>query len=201
MLLPAYQERRSFFDEQAPNWHFPEADRQKITNILESLDLPQNGIIFDAGCGTGNLFVVLKAIAPNSTIIACDMAGQMLAEYRRRVPHTIIPLWLGLCEKLPLKDESLDLILNYCVFPHIRNKSEALSEFRRVLKPGGRYLIIHPQGRKSTNLKHFQIGTPISDDILPAPFTVVNLLNNHNFSIRQVIDCDDLFLIEAAKSV
>jgi ubiquinone/menaquinone biosynthesis C-methylase UbiE len=198
MFLPAYQKQRNFFDRQAARWHFPDADRQKITKILESLALPENGIILDAGCGTGNLFPILRTVVPHATVVACDMAWQMLTECRRRAPDLPALLWRGFCEQLPLKNESLNLILNYCVFPHIRNKNAAVSEFWRVLKPGGQYLIIHPHGRSSTNLKHCQIGKPVADDILPSTFSIVNYLSD-KFFIRQIIDCDDLFLIEAVK--
>lgn len=199
MLLPVYQKQRNFFNKQAQNWHFPDGDRQKITKILKSLALPENGIILDAGCGTGNLFPILRMVVPDVTVVACDMAMQMLTECRRCTPALLVPLWLGFCEQLPIKNESVDIILNYCIFPHIRNKPAALSEYWRVLKPGGQYLIIHPHGRSSTNQKHLQIGKPIANDFLPPAVSVVNLLQEHEFLIRQIIDCDDLFLIEAGK--
>jgi len=200
MLLSTYRRQRHFFNEQALNWHFPDSDRQKITKILESVNLPPDGVILDAGCGTGNLFSVIQEIVPTVTIIACDMAPQMLNESRRRNPGLQIPLWVGFCEELPLKNESVDLALNYCIFPHIKDKDKALSELRRVLKPGGRYLIIHPNGRSATNYRHRQIGMPIANDLLPPTAEIKNRLQNHEFSVRQLIDRDDLFLIEAGKS-
>jgi len=199
MLLRDYQKQRNFFDKRAANWHFPDTDRQKISAILESVSLPSEGVILDAGCGTGNLFPVIKKLVAAAMIIACDMAPQMLNENRRRNPDLKVPLWVGLCEELPLKNKCIDLILNYCIFPHIKNKTQALSEYWRVLKPGGCYLIIHPQGRRATNQKHLQIGKPIVNDFLPPTVSIVNHLQDHGFLIRQIIDCDDLFLIEAVK--
>ena len=40
-------------------------------------------------------------------------------------------------ERLPLVDSSFDLVLAFAVLPMVRQKSEALLELRRVLKPGG----------------------------------------------------------------
>ncbi len=197
-MLSVYQQQRVFFDGQAAKWHFPEDDRQKITNILKSVSLPMDSIILDAGCGAGNLFPILKEQFPQARIIACDMSAGMLAECRRRFPENGIPLWLGFFEDLPLKIASVDLILNYCVLPHIKNREKALAEFWRVLKPGGQYLIIHPQGWKATNRKHIQIGEPIADDLLPPSSWLVSFLSD-KFSLRKTVDCDDLFLIEAVK--
>ncbi|HRD18396.1 MAG TPA: class I SAM-dependent methyltransferase [Candidatus Marinimicrobia bacterium] len=196
MNTAIYKNIIKYFDAQATSWHLSGLDRIQAENILSSVQLPESGVVLDAGCGTGNLFPILRKIVPLATIIACDISRKMLIESRQRFSNNV-PLWVGYCEELPLKDASVDLILNYCIFPHIKNSHKALFEYRRVLKSGGHLLIIHPQGRQTINSKHRQIGFPISDDLLPPSAEIVERLESMSFRIREVVDREDLYLIEA----
>ncbi|HPC35332.1 MAG TPA: class I SAM-dependent methyltransferase [Candidatus Marinimicrobia bacterium] len=197
MNTAGYKNNIKYFDEQAAGWHLSELDRIQAEKILKSVQLPESGVILDAGCGTGNLFPILKEIVPLATIIACDISRKMLSESRCRFPNNTIPLWAGYCEELPLKSDSIDVVLNYCIFPHIKNSCQALSDYRRVLKSGGRLLIVHPHGREVINSKHRQIGFPVSGDLLPPAVEVVTRLERMSFRICEVIDREDLYLIEA----
>jgi SAM-dependent methyltransferase len=47
-------------------------------------------------------------------------------------------------ETLPLASQSLDAILSYDVFEHVQNLRQTLSECQRVLRPGGRLLVVFP---------------------------------------------------------
>lgn len=47
-------------------------------------------------------------------------------------------------EKLPLEDNSIDVVLSRWVFEHIEDPSPVASEFHRVLKPGGRVYAVTP---------------------------------------------------------
>lgn len=199
MQISAYKEKIKFFDDQAAGWYFPGSDRIQTEKILRSINLPKDGIILDAGCGTGNLFPILKEVVPKAMIVACDLSRRMLIECRSRFIEQLVPVWAGYCEDMPLKNASIDLVLNYCVFPHIKNSRKALMEYHRILKPGGGLLIIHPHGREEINTKHRRIGFPVSDDLLPPAAEIVTLLARHSFLIRQVIDRADLYLIEAGK--
>jgi len=196
MNMAIYKNIIKYFDAQATSWHLSGLDRIQAENILSSVQLPESGVVLDAGCGAGNLFPILRKIVPLATIIACDISRKMLIESRRRLSNNV-PLWVGYCEELPLKDASVDLILNYCIFPHIKNSYKALSEYRRVLKSGGRLLIVHPHGREVINSKHRQIGFPVSGDLLPPAVEVVTRLERMSFRICEVIDREDLYLIEA----
>jgi len=200
MRVASYKDKVRFFDEQAAGWDWPDVDRIKTLKILKSVGLPVSGIILDAGCGAGNLFPVLKKITPSATIIACDLSRQMLNASRYRFPDQDVPFWVGYCEQLPLPNASVDMVLNYCIYPHIKDGHIALIEYHRILKSGGRLLIIHPHGREAINFKHRQMGFPVDNDLLPPSRQIVAHLDSLSFLIRRVIDQDDLYLIEAQKS-
>ena len=106
--------------------------------------------ILDCAGGTGDITQrinerVLETGGWNegSGIVVCDVNEDMLNEGEKRfqgVPN--IQFILGDAEKLPFDDESFDI---YCISFGMRNVSEptnALREAYRVLKPGGRFMML-----------------------------------------------------------
>ncbi len=198
MILREYERQREFFNSRAWEWNFSDQDRKSAEDIINEISFSPSDVILDIGCGTGNLLSILKNRAPESTIIGLDFAFKMLQKYKYKNngKSTII---LGLGEELPIESESVDIVLNYCFFPHLRFKNIAIREYYRVLKKGGRYFIIHPQGRKAINAIHHSVGEPVCDDILEPIDEICNMLKNQYFVLKRSIDRDDVFMIEAQK--
>ncbi|HXF62008.1 MAG TPA: methyltransferase domain-containing protein [Caldilineaceae bacterium] len=102
--------------------------------------------VLDLGCGTG-LFTVEMArmVGPTGTVHAVDLQAPLLAQTRRRLEAA------GLAERvrfhhagaygLPLAENSVDVALAVAVLGEIPNRVSALSELRRVIKPGGRLAV------------------------------------------------------------
>ena len=103
--------------------------------------LPAKWIVGDLGCGTGAL---LPALAPHvARVIGVDGSEEMLAAARERVKDLPnVELRAGSLEALPLPDDSLDAAMLMLVLHHLPAPADALSEAARVLKPGGRLLIV-----------------------------------------------------------
>ncbi|HPC36935.1 MAG TPA: hypothetical protein PLO79_10020, partial [Candidatus Marinimicrobia bacterium] len=62
MNTASYKNIIKYFDAQADSWHLSGLDRIQAENILTSVRLPELGVVLDAGCGTGNLFPILRKI-------------------------------------------------------------------------------------------------------------------------------------------
>jgi SAM-dependent methyltransferase len=98
--------------------------------------------VLDVGCGAGtDSLVAAQMVAPNGRVTGIDMTPQMLAKARRAAGE------MGLdnvefveaeAEQLPFPDESVDVIVSNGVIDLIPDKDAVFSEFRRVLRPGGR---------------------------------------------------------------
>jgi ArsR family transcriptional regulator len=103
--------------------------------------LPAEWTVGDLGCGTG---AVVEALAPHvSRVIGVDASEDMLAAARLRaadLPNA--ELRAGALEALPLADRSLDAAVLMLVLHHLPAPLAALAEARRVLRPGGRLLVI-----------------------------------------------------------
>ena len=117
--------------------------RDFLFRALLSL-LPADWTVGDLGCGTG---AVLTALAPHvAHVIGVDGSEEMLAAARTRTrdlaPLRNITLHRGTLEALPLESATLDAATLVLVLHHLPAPALALAEAARVLKPGGRLLIV-----------------------------------------------------------
>ena len=98
-------------------------------------------VVGDLGCGTGQL---TEIVAPHvSRVIAVDSSPDMLQAARARLGRADnVEIRKGSVEALPIEYGSLDIALMGLVLHHVPDPARALAECARVLKPGGRALII-----------------------------------------------------------
>ena len=112
------------------------------TDLLALLDLlDDTWVVGDLGCGTGH---VAEALAPCvGRVIAVDESGPMLAAAKTRLAtHANVELRPGTIESLPIDDDVLDVAVLFLVAHFITDPTRVMREIRRVLKPGGRLLIV-----------------------------------------------------------
>jgi len=132
--------RRSF--SRAADTYDEVAVLQRVVGerMLERLDLvklvPQQ--ILDLGCGTGLHTGQLMKRYPRAQLLALDLALPMLKHARHRGRWLKRPRCLcGDMERLPLADDSLDLIYSNLAFQWSTDPLALFRECRRVLRPGG----------------------------------------------------------------
>lgn len=107
-----------------------------------ALELPPRcRLVVDLGCGPGNSATHLRDSVPG--VVGIDPARAMLRRARRRDPR----LWLlrGDGRSLPLRDRSVDAVTFHSVLYLLPDRAAALRETARVLRPGGRAVLLEPQ--------------------------------------------------------
>jgi len=112
--------------------------------VLEALDLKPGERVLDIGCGPGFLVVdMADVVGAAGRVEAIDSSANMVAMTRARSLPTP---WVGVEEadatELPYPDESFDAAAAVQVYLYVRDLPRALAELRRVLKPGGRALVL-----------------------------------------------------------
>ncbi len=94
----------------------------------------------DVGCGTGRLTAELAAIGYESTGV--DLTAEMLAVAERAVPAA--DFRSGSFERLPVDDDSIDLVVSGLAVCHADDLDVVFSEIARVLRPGGQLVMSNP---------------------------------------------------------
>lgn len=105
--------------------------------VAEFLDGREPGVALDAACGTGRFTDFLAK--RGHRVIGVDSSPDMLAYARRRVPGG--EFHVGELERLPLPDDSVDVIVCALALVHVPRLQPVLGEFARVLRPGGDLVI------------------------------------------------------------
>ncbi|HWB66657.1 MAG TPA: class I SAM-dependent methyltransferase [Mycobacteriales bacterium] len=129
--------------------------RGRVADLAISLaDVGPRDDVVDVGCGPG--VAARKAAVVASSVVGVDPSIPMLriarAIARVGTGRSSAVRWLeGTAESLPLDDDSATVVWSLATVHHWRDLEAGLAEARRVLRPGGRMLVVErhvaPGGR------------------------------------------------------
>lgn len=149
---------RRIFDDTAPDYDRIErvlafgSGPWYRRKALQRAGLAVGANVLDVGIGTGLVArEALKLIGPNGRLTGVDPSPGMMNE----VMLPGVELVQGKAEALPRPDASSDFVSMGYALRHISDVAAAFEEFHRVLKPGGRLLVLEitkPEGRIATTL-------------------------------------------------
>ncbi|HEY4734644.1 MAG TPA: metalloregulator ArsR/SmtB family transcription factor [Gemmatimonadaceae bacterium] len=133
---------QQFFSTSAGQW-----DRMRLELFGRRADVALLGLlddhwtVADLGCGTG---AVAQSLAPFvERVIAVDESTAMLSAAKKRL-HGVanVDIRNGRLESLPVGDGEVDIALLFLVLHYTADPSRVIAEASRVLKPGGRLLVL-----------------------------------------------------------
>ena len=112
--------------------------------VLDALQLQPGERVLDIGTGLGHLALEMAGdTGPQGAIVGIDLNEPMLAFARKRCAETPWIAFLpGDAAQLPFEDDSFDAAVSVQVYEYIADTPQVLREMHRVLKPGGRGVII-----------------------------------------------------------
>jgi malonyl-CoA O-methyltransferase len=135
---------KSSFNRESPSFpDFIDAKDGRIVEILSFLGNVTGKKVLDVGCGKGRYLRCLLKCFPDSTLYGLDLSEEMLSFCPKEV-NTVIGSMLDI--KYP--DSYFDCVLSVEAIEHAVNIEGAIKEMVRVLKPGGKIIIIDKNALK-----------------------------------------------------
>jgi SAM-dependent methyltransferase len=104
-----------------------------IEVLLQAVIEERPGSVVEIGCGTGELARSIVESLPDLHYVATDISAVMVASARALGVEAII----APADGLPFGDDSIDVAVAAWMLYHVPDLDAALSEVRRVLRPGG----------------------------------------------------------------
>ena len=144
------------------NWYQPLRDEMARLAVEY---LPEEGVLFDSGCGEGyytaGVKAALEAAGKRPRVYGIDISKFSLrwaAKRDKRIEFAVASAF-----HLPVPDQSVDFLVN-CFSPMARE------EFCRILKPGGCYLYVVPAPKHLWELKAAVYDTPYENEEQMIPY-------------------------------
>ena len=108
-------------------------------------DVKKGETVLDLGSGAGlDAFIISKKVGNKGKVIGVDITREMIKsakKYAKKYNYKNVEFILGDIEKLPIEDNSIDVIISNCVINLAPNKSKVFKEAYRVLKKKGRMFV------------------------------------------------------------
>ncbi len=164
-VLAEREDGRGFFGRVAAGWDQVRTELFGAGFWIPTLmaALPRDLVVADLGCGTGE---ALAAFAPwVRRVIGVDREPAMLEAARARLGgHETVDLREGVLEELPLRDGEVDVATCMLALLHVDQPERVISEMARVIKPGGRGIILdvidHDRREYRHLMGHRHLGFP-----------------------------------------
>src|SRR5262245_755940 len=119
--------------------------RNMLKEVNNEINHGEGTTVLDAGCGTGNLCELLST-SPGIKVVGIDSSKPMLQIARTKLRDNINVTLKDADLNSPsdFENECFDYVVLTNVLYALRNPLEVLEEIHRILKPGGKLIIVNP---------------------------------------------------------
>src|SRR5512133_3609960 len=111
--------------------------RTEIRTVISLALLSPDSVVLEVGCGSGELLKALRSRVGLAAGVDLSTSGLVVAKGRGHVA-------CALAERLPFQNRSFDVVLAQHLIEHLPDPATWLAEWRRVLRPGGRVVVVTP---------------------------------------------------------
>ncbi len=166
----------------------------RLERIVAAANITLGEVVLDVGTGVGVLIPFIQRYRPGR-IIACDLAENMLERVRRKYPE--VETYQGDVAVLSLPDASVDVAFFNAVYGNIADKPATHRNVSCFLRPGGRMVVSHPEGKRFVD--QLVATTDLHIEPLQTEEEVRAALDPIGLRVETFVDKPKLYLMVARK--
>lgn len=117
-------------------------DRGWRRKMMRSLPPGENLRVLDVATGTGDVAFELMRQKSVAHVVGVDVSHGMIEQAKKKSQESSVEFAIGDAQDLKYEDASFDVVTISFGIRNVENPDKAFAEFARVLKPGGRLLIL-----------------------------------------------------------
>lgn len=127
------------------NFFFMGRLKQFWSRLIKLAEIKPHERIIDIGSGSGKMVEMISSVlSPKGEIIGLEPSRKLVENCNKLNTRENVKFIEGVMENIPYTDNSFDVVLSSLAIHHVprKIKKKAFKEFKRVLKKGGRVLIL-----------------------------------------------------------
>jgi SAM-dependent methyltransferase len=136
------QDLEEFHEESTRDHPIEVLTRRTVLSLLDVLD--ETATIVEVGCSTGYMLEDLRATYIAARLVGFDLIASGVHKAHAALPDCLVAQ-ADAC-KLPLADGLADAVISLNLLEHVPDDVRALSEIKRVLRPGAAAVLVVPTG-------------------------------------------------------
>lgn len=189
-------EIKKFFNHCADTWdnscsHNPE----KIAAIVTLAGVKQGSRVADIACGTGVLFSEILSRNPEF-LLGIDLSEKMIEKAQSKFSDPRLHLIASDC--FDVHETGFDTIFIYSAYPHFPDKTKLAKHMAEMLKPGGRIMVAHSEGKYAINGHHTgKMVSQLSWNLQSAKEEAAKF--SETFHIDMIADTDNIYFFSGVK--
>jgi demethylmenaquinone methyltransferase/2-methoxy-6-polyprenyl-1,4-benzoquinol methylase len=145
---------------------YTEEGIERMCAFVSKFRIKRGSCVLNIGTRAANLVPLLKRkVRTDGKVLALDHSRGILENTKRKKTKVPTIYLQADVEHIPIPDDYCDYVICFAVFPSFQDKKKALLEITRVLKNGGKILIVHIIHQRLDEKKYPMSGMNLPRDI------------------------------------
>jgi ubiquinone/menaquinone biosynthesis C-methylase UbiE len=144
MIDPNVEPTKRAYDRLAPTYdrRWGHYVQPTLHSVIDALPIEGGEKVLDIACGTGELERMLLTRWPKLRLVGTDLSFGMLRQAKNKGMANAVAWVQADARRLAFPSGYFDVVVCANSFHYFRSAAQSLSEVQRVLRPGGRFVLV-----------------------------------------------------------